>query len=92
MINFSKEDLLKLANFSSLYLDEREIDFYNKQLKMVLDYIDTLQQVPITEEAESVKNKNIFREDQSKATNAENVLNQAPQRKDRYFVVPNILD
>ena len=92
MVNFGKEELLKLAHLSSLHLDEKEVTLFTEQLKTILDYIDVLQQVKTTEEAECVRNRNVFREDTIKQTNSEKILAQAPQKKETYFSVPKILD
>jgi aspartyl/glutamyl-tRNA(Asn/Gln) amidotransferase C subunit len=92
MTNFSKEELLKLSNLSSLHLDDKEISLYIKQLKVVIDYIDVLQQVEISPETECVRNRNVFRDDVVKDSYSEKILSQAPKKKGQYFVVPKILN
>ncbi|MCF7799844.1 Asp-tRNA(Asn)/Glu-tRNA(Gln) amidotransferase subunit GatC [Candidatus Babeliales bacterium] len=92
MINFDKEELLKLAKFSCLKLDEQEIVPLLKQIKAVLAYTEELNEVQISVESESIKNVNLFREDRVIPTNSQDILNQAPKKKDTYFVVPKILN
>ena len=92
MVDFNKEELLKVAKLSSLELDEHEVQLFEKQIHKILNFAEELQRVAMTAEVEPMHNKNVFREDVVKPCNADDVLAQAPQREDRYFVVPRILD
>ncbi|MBX9830661.1 Asp-tRNA(Asn)/Glu-tRNA(Gln) amidotransferase subunit GatC [Candidatus Babeliales bacterium] len=93
MATFNREELLKLAQLSSLHLEENEIDTYVERLSAILAYVKQLQEVTKTSEAEQVRNVNVFREDVAIACDrAEEMLAQAPEREDHYFVVPKILD
>ncbi|MBY0353333.1 Asp-tRNA(Asn)/Glu-tRNA(Gln) amidotransferase subunit GatC [Candidatus Babeliales bacterium] len=93
MTTFNREELLKLAQLSSLHLEENEIDTYVERLSAILAYVKQLQEVSKTSEAEQVRNVNVFREDAVVVCDrAEEMLAQAPEREDHYFVVPKILD
>ncbi len=92
MVNFTKEELLNIAKLSALELDNKEIELFEKQIKAILDYADQLQQVPKSEEVETFHNVNILRDDVVKKCDSTDILAQAPQNEDGYFVVPKILD
>ena len=93
MVTFNREELLKLAQLSSLHLEESEIDTYVERLSAILGYVRQLQEVSTTHEAEQVRNINVFREDNAVACDrTEEMLAQAPEREDHYFSVPKILD
>jgi len=92
MVDFTQEELLKVAQLSALELDKHEIELFGNQIHKILNFAEQLQQVAMTAEVEPMHNKNVFREDICKPCNADDVLAQAPQRKNRYFVVPKILD
>jgi len=92
MAEFNKEDLLKVAKLSALDLNEQEIESFGEQLKKVLNFIDQITEVKTDGNIEQVRNKNIFREDEIIASNAKDVINQAPEQQLNYFVVPKILN
>jgi len=92
MADFNKEELLKIAQLAALNLNEQEVNLFGKQIATIIDYVDQIQEVKITTKAETVRNSNIFRDDEIKACNTEEILAQAPKRANRFFVVPKILD
>ncbi len=93
MIKFDKQELLKIARLSALKLDEKETVLFAQQIQAVLDYVEQLQQVDMTQEAQSVRNTNVFRPDVAQpCAERDAILEQAPEKKDTYFVVPKILD
>lgn len=92
MTQFNKEDLLVIAKLSALELNDEEINLFTKQIGGILSYVNKLQEVDTSVNADPVRNQNIFREDIVQPCNADAVLAQAPEREGRYIVVPNILD
>ncbi len=92
MTHFSKEDLLGIAKLSALELNDHEIELFTDQIRTIIAYVDQLQEVGVLVEADAVRNQNIFREDVVQLGNADAILAQAPQREDRFIVVPKILD
>jgi len=91
MINFDKEELLKIADLSALKLNNDEIESFVEQIKLVLNYTEQLNQVKLAQEILPIKNINIFREDKAEKKDVSKLLNQAPKTKDQYFVVPKVL-
>jgi aspartyl/glutamyl-tRNA(Asn/Gln) amidotransferase C subunit len=92
MIDFSREDLLKLAELSSLKIYDDEISYLQDQLAKTLNYIEQLEEFKARPEHDAVKTINVFREDKATPKDAAAILAQAPQTKETYFVVPKILD
>ncbi len=91
MIKFDKEELFKIAELSSLKLHEEEAEVLVKQIQLVLNYTEELNQIELAKEAAPTKNVNVFREDEIRQKDSSPLLQQAPNRKDNYFVVPKIL-
>ena len=91
MTKFDKEELLNIAELSSLKLNEQEADVLVNEIKLFLDYTEELNQVKLAKEVSPVKNVNVFREDVAVKTDSSNLLAQSPQTKNNYFVVPKVL-
>ncbi|GAC1498564.1 MAG: Asp-tRNA(Asn)/Glu-tRNA(Gln) amidotransferase subunit GatC [Candidatus Saccharimonadales bacterium] len=49
MANLTRADVLKLAQLARLQLDESELDGYVKELTAILDYVEQLSEVEISE-------------------------------------------
>lgn len=92
MVKITKEEVLKLAEISRIYLHESEIDLVMEQLKSVLDYAAMVGQIQVDDQVGSTKNVNTFREDVAIQTNPQSILAQAPEQEDNYFVVLPILE
>jgi len=92
MAAFNKEELYKIAQLSAVTIDAQECDLFVDQIKTILSYVDQLQSVPLSHEAARVCNINVMREDIALPFDSEAILDQAPQRNDRFFVVPTILE
>jgi len=92
MSHISKEELQNLAHLSALHLDKTEIDLFADQIETILTYVDQLAQADMTQEVETIKNINVFREDAIKKFDSETILSQAPDIDGRYFVVPKVLN
>ncbi|MCB9493428.1 MAG: Asp-tRNA(Asn)/Glu-tRNA(Gln) amidotransferase subunit GatC [Epsilonproteobacteria bacterium] len=90
--NFCKEELLKLAAMAGLSLDENEVKQFEGEIKAIIENIDALENVTLSEELATARLENVFREDVVIESDADAILAQAPQTQDRYFVVPKILD
>ena len=88
----NKEELLRIAELSALKLEDKEIEVFVSQLKTVLDYTQQLSLCPATQEHESMRNVNVFRDDKVVVKDPALILSIAPQVEDSYFVVPAILE
>lgn len=92
MAAVSKEELLKIAEMSSLKLDESEIAWMQDQLSKTVEYTKQLDQVLLEEEHDTVKTINVFREDKPVKKDASKIRAQTPKITKNHFVVPKILD
>jgi aspartyl-tRNA(Asn)/glutamyl-tRNA(Gln) amidotransferase subunit C len=92
MVQFTREELLHIAELSSLHLDDSELSQLGDQLRQTLEYIEQLDEVVIEVEQEALRSINVFRDDKVIKSDSAKLLEQSPQSDDNYFVVPTILD
>jgi len=92
MTKITKQELLKIAQSSSVKLYDDEIEPLMGQLDAVLTYAARVKDIARDIEIPSNKNVNVLREDVVTQTNNELILAQAPEREEDYFVVPMILE
>ena len=96
MTKISSEEVKKVAKLARLELNENEINNHAKQLEKILDYIKQLEKIntdniPCTTRAIEVVNA--FRKDEHKNyENAEQLLDLAPSREEKFFKVPKIIN
>lgn len=92
-MKIAKEELLRIAAISKIALEEHEMPSLIQQIEDVLSYAECVKKVANElVDQPSNKNVNFFREDVIVRTNADMVLDRAPEREEHYFVVPKILD
>lgn len=92
MVKIDKKELQRLADLSALKIDESDVEKLLSQITTVLEYTQELNQVKIKEqEVKDTKNVNIFRQDQAIQQDSCAILRQAPEEKNYFFVVPQIL-
>ena len=87
----------RIANLAKIELSEKEIEEYSKDLSNILSWMDTLKKVdvkgigPVT----SVNDNKLFeREDldfEDKVEKEEILLN-APDKNEDYFIVPKVIE
>ena len=92
MAKFSREDLLRVAELSALKLEESEIAKFTEELSKIIAYAEQVNQVSAHHEQEAIRLVNVFREDKVVRTDSTDILAQAPQSEEEYFVVPKILE
>jgi len=92
MTKVTREEVLKIAEISHIFLREDEIEPMIKHLEGVLSYAEGVQEVAAGIEEPSIKRVNVFREDVVVKTDSETILAQAPEREENYFVVPVIIE
>ena len=92
MVNFEKEELLKVVKLSGLSLSENELESFREKLQCLINYTNEINQAKTPSIPETKTLENVFREDKaipSKFT--EDLLKQAPETDNNYFIVPKIL-
>ena len=91
----SKEEVIKIAGLARIALTETEVEKFQKDISMVLDYVEELKKVDVEglEEISQVTGLvNVQRADKSvMAENHDAIFSQAPEMKDGYFKVKAIL-
>lgn len=94
MQEITKKELIDLAHMSRLQLTEQEISVLGHQIDDVLHYAHRVKDVAALSSVEirSNKNHNVFREDRVIRTDPKDILAQAPECEQNYFVVPVILE
>jgi len=92
MTKISKEELLKIAAISKLKVYEDEIPALQAQVEEVLTYAERVKEIVTENDIPSSKKMNVFREDVVISTNEEDILKQAPEQEQDFFVVPMILE
>lgn len=93
----SKKDVEKIAKLAKLRFTEAEMEKLRGELNKILDYIDTLNEIPNLDKVEPLENinntENVFREDEAeKCLTKEEALKNAPDKTDNFFKVPKVLD
>lgn len=90
------EELRKIALLSRLELDESELELQNKHINDLLARFEALQALDVTgiePTAHSIPVYNVFREDVVRPSlPREEVLQNAPEQRDGYFIVPRIVE
>ena len=84
-------ELLKVAELSLFKLNDEEIELFAQQLKTIIEYTDELSNADISKAQEPQHLFNVFREDKVIKFDTEQILANAPEREDQYFVMPQII-
>ena len=91
-----REQVRKVANLARLELTTEEEAQFTTQLGSILDYIEQLNQLDVTNVApttRAIDDSNITREDILQPyADREAILNSAPQQEGDFFRVPKILN
>lgn len=92
MTKITKQEVLKLAEMSQIYLHESDIEQLTAKLDAVLTYASRLIEVAQGQQVTPLpQNSNITRQDSVFPVSPEPLLALAPARADNYYSVPMIL-
>ena len=89
----SLKEVRHIAALARLSISKKEEEKFKKDLSAILDYIEKLKKVDISETKETshpLSVKNVFRKDEAEKSN-HNLLSSAPETKDNYIKVKSIL-
>lgn len=92
MAKVTKEEILKIAEMTRVSIEEHELDSILEQFNAVLTYAERVVEIAKQVEISGHKNINCTRVDQVISTDSKEILAQAPQSEDNYFVVPKFVD
>ena len=95
----TRAEVQKIAELARLHFSEKELDAFTAQFQRILDYVEQLKQVDVTdvEPTSHVSlaadfEKHIFREDEVKSSlPVEESLANAPDPGGGHFRVPKVL-
>jgi aspartyl-tRNA(Asn)/glutamyl-tRNA(Gln) amidotransferase subunit C len=91
----SKEGVEYVARLARLKLSEEEKVKFQKELESIINYFDQLKTVnteDVPPTSQVIPLENVLREDQiKKSLSTKEALANAPDRKDDYFKVPQVI-
>jgi len=91
----SKKDVQHIAKLARIELKEKEVEDFQKDLSSILDYFELLKEVKTdkvnpTFHTSEIK-ENVMRRDEAKPDNiADELIKQAPDKKERYIKVKSV--
>lgn len=92
----TREQAERVAHLGRLELTDAELDLFSGQLSSIVGYIQKLNELDTTNVeplAHCLPVHNVFRDDAVRASlEVEKAMENAPDRVDDYFKVPQILD
>jgi aspartyl/glutamyl-tRNA(Asn/Gln) amidotransferase C subunit len=92
MTKLQKSDIFKLAELSAVTLSDSEAEALLTDLQNIISYVDQLSTVDLAEHHETTRNTNRTRPDTAVLYTDNNLVTQAAEHKDSYFIVPKIVD
>ena len=95
-LKIDKKTTLKIAKLCRVRINEHEIEELSLQLSSIIDWVEQLNEVN-TENVEPLNNVSIaklpLREDKEISEDKSNeVLKNAPEKLENYFVVPKVVE
>ena len=95
-MKIDKNTTLKIAKLCRVKIEEHEIEELSTQLSSILDWVEQLNEVN-TDNVEPLSNVSMaelpLREDKKNAEDkSKEVLHNAPEKLENYFVVPKVVE
>lgn len=95
-MEINKTTLNYVAHLARIELQEKELDKLSSQLQSILNFIDKLKELDVKDISPTshiLPINNCFREDLPlDSLQNDVVLNNAPQKKDKFFEVPKVIE
>ena len=94
MNELTKEEVLHVADLAKIEVDEKDIIKYKVELKQIMNQIDLINKVNISEEGILIspsENKNIYREDVFVNEDVD-ILKNAPKSNGNYIEIKRFLN
>ncbi len=94
-MGISKEEVLHVAHLARLEFSEEELERFTTELSRILEYMNKLSELD-TSSVEpmyhAIELENVFRKDVVRESfTEEEILKNAPRKKESYFVVPKVI-
>jgi aspartyl-tRNA(Asn)/glutamyl-tRNA(Gln) amidotransferase subunit C len=94
-MKITKEEVIHVAKLARLDVDEALVDKFAKQIGMILEYVDALNQVDtegVASTSHAISLTNAFRQDNERDIfDKASALANAPETEDGSFVVPKVI-
>ena len=94
-MSISREEVLHVAHLARLEFSEKEVELFTSQLADILDYVAQLNELDtsnVEPTYHAIPLSNVFREDKVKDSfPVDEILSNAPEREDGFFVVPKVI-
>ena len=95
-MKIDKNTTLKIAKLTRIKIEDREIAELSAQLSSILDWVEQLNEVN-TNNVEPLNNVSMTKlplrkDEESKEDKLKDVLSNAPEKLENYFVVPKVVD
>ena len=95
-MKIDKNTTLKIAKLSRIKIDESEVDELSSQLSSIVDWVEQLNEVN-TDTVEPLSNVSMaklpLRKDiENPKDNSVEVLSNAPDKLEKYFAVPKVVE
>tara|TARA_B100000579_G_scaffold408727_1_gene397101 strand:+ start:56 stop:343 length:288 start_codon:yes stop_codon:yes gene_type:complete len=95
-MEFDKKNLLKLGKLARISIKDDKLDSLGEDLNSILKFVDQLQEIKtdrVDPTSNSLEQKLLSREDIVKKINeAEDVLENAPEKEMNFYVVPKVIE
>ena len=95
MMTISIQEVEHIARLARLELTEEEKKRFQVELGKIIEYFDQLKKLDtsnVSPMTHAVPIENVLREDESKSClSVEEVLKNAPEKKESYFQVPKVV-
>jgi aspartyl-tRNA(Asn)/glutamyl-tRNA(Gln) amidotransferase subunit C len=96
-MKITREIIEHVAKLSRLRFDERELEGFISQLNEILEYVAKLEKLDTADVAPTSHlffERTPMREDKVRETASpvSEILKNAPQREDNFYVVPRVID
>jgi aspartyl-tRNA(Asn)/glutamyl-tRNA(Gln) amidotransferase subunit C len=90
-----KEIVKHIANLSKISLTEKEISFFQKELSIILDYIEKIKSKNLEKVDPTISLapiKNVFREDKKEEIHTLSLLDSFLEKKERFLKIPSVFN
>lgn len=95
-MEIKKEDIIHLAKLSMLNLSEEEIEKYKENMKDIVGFANTINELNtdgVEESAFATKTSNVFRKDEiRKSFDREELLKNAPSSNGEAYSLPSMME
>ncbi len=94
-MSISREEVLHVAHLARLEFSEEEVELFTTQLADILNYVAQLNELDtsnVEPTYHAIPLSNVFREDEVRESfPVDEILANAPERENGFFVVPKVI-